>query len=85
LQDEPPTVACNLRLSTVKPVDNTERKYCFAVISPMRSYVLQAENELDYTSWIAVLQNAIGAGSPFDFLAPPLLFLYSTKRVINLK
>lgn len=52
-------VATNLRLCTVKPFDNPERRYCFSVISPIRSYLLQAENEEDYNSWLTVLQNAI--------------------------
>jgi len=41
-KDEDPIVATNLRLCSVKPAENTtERRFCFSVMSPIRSYVLQ--------------------------------------------
>jgi len=59
-ETEPPTVAANLRLCTVRTCDpNAERRFCFEVISPVKSYVLQAENEHDMAAWIEVLQAAI--------------------------
>lgn len=63
-KDEDPIVATNLRLCSVKPADIPERRFCFSVISPIRSYALQAETEEDYFTWMTVLQNAIGAGNP---------------------
>jgi hypothetical protein len=51
----------NLSLCTVKNAteSETERRFCFFLISPMRSYLLQAETESAYRLWVTVLQNAI--------------------------
>lgn len=58
-KDEPPTMAANLRLCTVKPFENLERRFCFELVSPSKAYVLQAENERDLKEWMDVLQHAI--------------------------
>lgn len=62
-KDEDPIVATNLRLCSVRPSDNPERRFCFSVMSPIRSYHLQAETEEDYFSWMVVLQNSIALGT----------------------
>ncbi|KAG0723782.1 Arf-GAP with coiled-coil, ANK repeat and PH domain-containing protein 2 [Chionoecetes opilio] len=58
----------DLRLCTVKPAVEVERRYCFEVVSPMKCHMLQAESEDSYNSWISALQRGIGQalqlGSP---------------------
>ncbi|KAI3657938.1 hypothetical protein MP638_000250 [Amoeboaphelidium occidentale] len=58
--DEAPTIAANLRLATVKLHENPDRRFCFEVVSPVKSYVLQAESEQEMKEWIECLQDAIG-------------------------
>lgn len=59
-KDEAPTIAANLRLATVKLHENPDRRFCFEVVSPVKSYVLQAESEQEMKEWIECLQDAIG-------------------------
>ncbi|XP_061383669.1 arf-GAP with coiled-coil, ANK repeat and PH domain-containing protein 2 isoform X1 [Danaus plexippus] len=49
----------DLRLCTVKPVYDGERRFCFEVLSPSKSHMLQADSEEMLNSWIAALQNGI--------------------------
>ncbi|CAG4956256.1 unnamed protein product [Colias eurytheme] len=49
----------DLRLCTVKPVVDGERRYCFEVLSPSKSHMLQADSEEMLNSWIQALQNGI--------------------------
>ncbi|XP_047029979.1 arf-GAP with coiled-coil, ANK repeat and PH domain-containing protein 2 [Helicoverpa zea] len=49
----------DLRLCTVKPVLDGERRYCFEVLSPSKSHMLQADSEEMLNSWITALQNGI--------------------------
>ncbi|XP_026734488.1 arf-GAP with coiled-coil, ANK repeat and PH domain-containing protein 2 [Trichoplusia ni] len=49
----------DLRLCTVKPVHDGERRYCFEVLSPSKSHMLQADSEDMLNCWIAALQNGI--------------------------
>ncbi|CAG9786632.1 unnamed protein product [Diatraea saccharalis] len=49
----------DLRLCTVKPVLDGERRFCFEVLSPSKSHMLQADSEEMLNSWIAALQNGI--------------------------
>ncbi|KAJ8959983.1 hypothetical protein NQ318_009418 [Aromia moschata] len=51
----------DLRLCTVKPVQDGERRFCFEVLSPSKSHMLQADSKEMYDSWIAALQTGIGA------------------------
>jgi len=48
----------DLLVSTVKVYDDANRNFCFEVISPTDSLVLQAENQQEMNKWIAILQNA---------------------------
>ncbi|KAK3866722.1 hypothetical protein Pcinc_027760 [Petrolisthes cinctipes] len=50
----------DLRLCTVKPANEVDRRYCFEVVSPMKCHMLQAESEESYESWISSLQRGIG-------------------------
>lgn len=49
----------DLRLCTVKPVHDGERRYCFEVLSPSKSHMLQADSEEMLNAWISALQNGI--------------------------
>ncbi|XP_011152724.1 arf-GAP with coiled-coil, ANK repeat and PH domain-containing protein 2 isoform X2 [Harpegnathos saltator] len=59
----------DLRLCTVKPVVDCERRNCFEVLSPTnkkhliicRSHMLQADSEETYLAWVTAMQQAIGA------------------------
>ncbi|BES96235.1 centaurin beta [Nesidiocoris tenuis] len=51
----------DLRLCTVKPAFDAERRFCFEVLSPNRSHMLQADSEANFARWIAALQQGIGA------------------------
>ncbi|XP_013186875.1 arf-GAP with coiled-coil, ANK repeat and PH domain-containing protein 2 isoform X2 [Amyelois transitella] len=49
----------DLRLCTVKPVLDGERRFCFEVLSPSKSHMLQADSEEMLNAWITALQNGI--------------------------
>ncbi|KAG5883931.1 hypothetical protein JTB14_003753 [Gonioctena quinquepunctata] len=51
----------DLRLCTVKPVLDGERRFCFEVLSPSKSHILQADSKEMYECWVTALQNGIGA------------------------
>lgn len=54
-------MSINLRVCTVKVIENGDRPHMFEVISPMRIHYLQAENSEDMQEWVCCLQNAITA------------------------
>ena len=56
-------VATNLRLCTVKLLSppDIDRRFCFQVVSPARSYILQGLSDDDVNQWVTILQAAIGA------------------------
>nr|CAD7400251.1 unnamed protein product [Timema cristinae] len=51
----------DLRLCSVKPVVDGDRRFCFEVLSPAKSHMLQADSEEMYQSWICAMQQGIGA------------------------
>ena len=53
-------VHIDLRLCSVRTCDNVERRFCFEILSPVRSYCLQAENEHEMHAWMEAIQQAIG-------------------------
>ncbi|KAG0227690.1 centaurin beta [Actinomortierella wolfii] len=64
--DDDPALSINLRVCTVKIIENGDRPYLFEVISPMKVHVLQAENAEDMRDWVNCLQNAITAAHNSD-------------------
>ncbi|KAI3652769.1 hypothetical protein MP228_002194 [Amoeboaphelidium protococcarum] len=82
-KDEPATLAAALKLCTVKLVEVPERRFCFELISPMKSYVLQAENEKDLKDWMEVIQNAIGLALNSDDSADHLLRNMHSKEKLD--
>nr|XP_023025538.1 arf-GAP with coiled-coil, ANK repeat and PH domain-containing protein 2 [Leptinotarsa decemlineata] len=51
----------DLRICTVKPVLDGERRFCFEVLSPSKSHMLQADSKEMYDCWVTALQKGIGA------------------------
>lgn len=51
----------DLRLCSVKPVLDADRRFCFEVLSPTKSHMLQADSEDMYLAWVQALQQGIGA------------------------
>ncbi|KAF8982981.1 Arf-GAP with coiled-coil, ANK repeat and PH domain-containing protein 2 [Haplosporangium bisporale] len=64
--EDDPALVINLRVCTVKMIENGDRPHLFEVISPMRVHVLQAENAEDMKEWVMCLQNAITAAHNSD-------------------
>ncbi|ESO06479.1 hypothetical protein HELRODRAFT_94076 [Helobdella robusta] len=46
----------DLRLCNVVPFQDTDRRFCFQIISPHRTHLLQADNEKDCQKWVAFIQ-----------------------------
>ncbi|XP_041769666.1 arf-GAP with coiled-coil, ANK repeat and PH domain-containing protein 2 [Anopheles merus] len=58
--EELPTVMEeDLRLCTVRQLADSDRRYCFEVISPTKSHILQADSEAMMSAWIKALQKGI--------------------------
>ncbi|KAK9469978.1 uncharacterized protein V1510DRAFT_446660 [Dipodascopsis tothii] len=62
----------NLKMASVREARNSERRFCFEVITPHYKRVYQATSEEDMHSWINVVSNAItstleGTGSVKSF------------------
>uniref|UniRef100_A0A182M5S9 Arf-GAP with coiled-coil, ANK repeat and PH domain-containing protein 2 n=1 Tax=Anopheles culicifacies TaxID=139723 RepID=A0A182M5S9_9DIPT len=58
--EELPTVMEeDLRLCTVRQLADSDRRYCFEVISPAKSHILQADSEAMMNAWIKALQKGI--------------------------
>ncbi|CAG9835661.1 unnamed protein product [Diabrotica balteata] len=51
----------DLRICTVKPVLDGERRFCFEVLSPSKSHMLQADTKEMCDCWVDALQKGIGA------------------------
>ena len=49
----------DLKLCTVRPVIDSDRRFCFEVISPTKSHILQADSEIQYQAWIKALHSGI--------------------------
>jgi Arf-GAP/coiled-coil/ANK repeat/PH domain-containing protein len=59
--EELPTIMeDDLKLCAVRPLMDGDRRFCFEVISPTKSHILQADSESQYQAWIQALQSAIG-------------------------
>ncbi|XP_037947536.1 arf-GAP with coiled-coil, ANK repeat and PH domain-containing protein 2 isoform X2 [Teleopsis dalmanni] len=56
----------DLRICTVRPVNDGDRRFCFEVISPTKSHILQADSADMLTLWISALQKSIGAAIQHD-------------------
>ena len=52
-------VAEDLRICTVKYADDLERRFCFEVVTPMRSCMLQADSDALRKKWVTYLEAGI--------------------------
>jgi len=50
----------DLRLCMVREMKNADRRNCFEIVSPIKTFHLQSDNEYEMFEWISTLQNAIG-------------------------
>uniref|UniRef100_A0A8C3IDB5 Arf-GAP with coiled-coil, ANK repeat and PH domain-containing protein n=1 Tax=Chrysemys picta bellii TaxID=8478 RepID=A0A8C3IDB5_CHRPI len=51
----------DLRLCSVKPCEDIERRFCFEVVSPSKSCMLQADSEKLRQAWIQAVQASIAS------------------------
>ncbi|KAK9668971.1 hypothetical protein RND81_13G099900 [Saponaria officinalis] len=52
----------NLLTSTIKPdADQSDMRFCFRIISPVKTYTLQAENTADQMDWIEKIRGVIAS------------------------
>ncbi|XP_036372145.1 arf-GAP with coiled-coil, ANK repeat and PH domain-containing protein 2-like isoform X5 [Megalops cyprinoides] len=58
-KDQPTVVVDDLRLCTVKHCEDIERRFCFEVVSPTKSCMMQADSEKLRQAWIKAVQNSI--------------------------
>ncbi|XP_023551323.1 ADP-ribosylation factor GTPase-activating protein AGD4-like isoform X2 [Cucurbita pepo subsp. pepo] len=64
----------NLHTSTIKKdAEDTDLRLCFRIISPSKTYTLQAENEADRLDWINKITGAIASLFNSYFLQQPFL------------
>ncbi|XP_025083083.1 arf-GAP with coiled-coil, ANK repeat and PH domain-containing protein 2-like isoform X3 [Pomacea canaliculata] len=49
----------DLRLCTIRPGAEADRRFCFEVLSPARSHMLQADSEQECQAWITALTDCI--------------------------
>ncbi|XP_029013124.1 arf-GAP with coiled-coil, ANK repeat and PH domain-containing protein 3-like isoform X2 [Betta splendens] len=61
LKDSLTVVVEDLRLCSVKPFEDIERRFCFEVVSPSKSCMLQAESEKLRQAWIQAVQASIAS------------------------
>ncbi|NXO87656.1 ACAP3 protein, partial [Sitta europaea] len=60
-QDVLTVVVEDLRLCSVKPCEDIERRFCFEVVSPTKSCMLQADSEKLRQAWIQAVQASIAS------------------------
>nr|XP_040145067.1 arf-GAP with coiled-coil, ANK repeat and PH domain-containing protein 3 [Ictidomys tridecemlineatus] len=60
-QDALTVVVDDLRLCSVKPCEDIERRFCFEVVSPTKSCMLQADSEKLRQAWVQAVQASIAS------------------------
>lgn len=56
----------DLRLCTVKPAFEIDRRFCFEVVSPARNHILQADSEQLCQKWISAIQAGVSKAYSVD-------------------
>uniref|UniRef100_A0A8D0CIJ2 Arf-GAP with coiled-coil, ANK repeat and PH domain-containing protein n=1 Tax=Scleropages formosus TaxID=113540 RepID=A0A8D0CIJ2_SCLFO len=73
-QEEFQSLFDDLRLCAVKSVDNTERRFCFEIVSVQKSCSLQADSEELREAWVTAVQGSIDmAYRQRSAASPPLV------------
>ncbi|KAI5795184.1 hypothetical protein EDC01DRAFT_654432 [Geopyxis carbonaria] len=67
----------NLRMASVREARNSDRRFCFEVVTPQYKRVYQATSEDDMNNWISSINNAVkstieGGGSIKSFDVTPI-------------
>ena len=78
----------DLRLASVREARNSERRFCFEIITPNFKRVYQATSEEDMNNWINAINNALqsafeGRNQPQTFNASPSSETTALKRDIG--
>ncbi|KAL2079772.1 hypothetical protein ACEWY4_025516 [Coilia grayii] len=60
-KEQPTVVVEDLRLCTVKTCVDQERRFCFEVVSPSKTCLLQADSERQQQGWITAVQSSIAS------------------------
>ncbi|KAL7982990.1 hypothetical protein Chor_013596 [Crotalus horridus] len=61
----------DLRLCTVKLCPDHERRFCFEVVSPSKSCLLQADSERHLQAWMCAVQSSIASAYNEDYPESP--------------
>ncbi|XP_032217411.1 arf-GAP with coiled-coil, ANK repeat and PH domain-containing protein 3 isoform X1 [Mustela erminea] len=61
VKDALTVVVDDLRLCSVKPCEDIERRFCFEVVSPTKSCMLQADSEKLRQAWVRAVQASIAS------------------------
>uniref|UniRef100_K7G2D2 Arf-GAP with coiled-coil, ANK repeat and PH domain-containing protein n=1 Tax=Pelodiscus sinensis TaxID=13735 RepID=K7G2D2_PELSI len=64
-------VVDDLRLCTVKLCPDQERRFCFEVVSPSKSCLLQADSERHQQAWLSAVQSSIASAFSEGRAEPP--------------
>jgi len=81
----------DLRLCMVREMKNSDRRNCFEIVSPIKTFHLQTDNEYEMFEWISTLQNAIGRAlhaeraTPEEIEAATLANSAATSAMFGLK
>lgn len=78
----------DLRLASVREARNSERRFCFEIITPNFKRVYQATSEEDMNNWINAINNALqsafeGLNQPQSFNSSPSAETSTLKRDIG--
>ena len=73
----------DLRLASVREPRNSERRFCFEVITPNYKRIYQATSEEDMTSWLNAINNALQ--SAFEGRSQPPSFNPSPTTEVSLR
>lgn len=63
------TVADDLRICTVKYAEDQERRFCFEVVTPNKSCMLQADSDAQRKKWVAYLEAGVARALRISFSA----------------
>jgi len=81
----------DLRLCMVREMKQADRRNCFEIVSPIKTFHLQTDNEYEMFEWISTLQNAIGRAlhaersTPEEIEAAALANSAATSAMFGLK
>ncbi|KAL7269765.1 hypothetical protein RUND412_007559 [Rhizina undulata] len=80
----------NLKMASVREARNSERRFCFEVVTPLYKRVYQATSEEDMNNWISAINNAVkstieGGGSVRNFDSSQLVEESGPTRLKNIQ